>query len=202
MIHKLGKIGLLAALVSVLACAYLLTIQWAPPFAERGASRVQAAIKRMPIDTKAEQRIDRLQPLLASLGRPLQSDAAPMDLALLGYRKIVPPAAPPPPVVKPPAPKPTQYVVSMTYVSANRRFAVIDGHFYREGGRLPGGERVVTISPSAVRIEEQGKTRELDIQKEPDALSEKGGTIKIDTIDVGGGSQAPAKPHAAWPSTS
>jgi hypothetical protein len=201
-IHKLGKVGLLAALASVLACAYLMTIQWVPPVAGQGDSRVQAAIKQMAIDTKAEQRIDRLQPLLSSLGQPTQTQASPIDLALLGYRRIVPPAAPPPPAVNPPAPQVPNYVVSMTYVSANRRFAVIDGQFYREGARLPGGERVVTISPNAVRIEEEGMTRQLEIQKDRSALSEKGGTLRIDTIDIGGDAQPAAKPRAAWPSTS
>lgn len=200
MIHSPGKIALPVVLVSILISGYLLTVPRVPPFAGGGESRVRDAIGRMPIDTGAEGRIDRLEPLLATLGKPAKSTTAPVDLAVLGYRRIPPPT--PAPAAEPEperGPEPFEFLVSMTYVSDDRRFAVIDGRFYREESRLPGGERVLAISPSAVQIQRRDMTRWLEIEKEPEAVSEKGGVIRTDTSELGDGLRIPVERPALQP---
>lgn len=192
MTHSPAKIALAALLLSVLVCVYLLTVPRVPPFADGSESRVREAIRQMPVDTAAEGRIARLEPLLPALARPGQGEPGPVELAVLGYRRIVPPApVPEPEPVR--VPEPFDYLVSMTYVSDDRRFAVIDGRFYREDSRLPGGERVLAISPSAVQIQRRDTTRWLEIEKEPEAISEKGGIIRTESSELGDGVRIPVE---------
>lgn len=198
MIYNPAKIALAAMLVSMLISAYLMTIPRVPPFAGAAESRVRDAISQMPIDTDAEARIGRLEPRLASLGSPAPSEVEPVDLAVLGYRRIEPPVpAPEPEPVR--VPEPFDYLVSMTYVSDDRRFAVIDGRFYREASHLPGGERVLAISPSAVQIQRRDMTRWLEIQKDPGPLSDKANIIRTDTSELGDGVRIPVERPALQP---
>jgi len=192
-----GKFALLAALVSVAITAYLLSVPGAPTYAGRGGSPVQDAIDRLPIDSETQAQVRALQPLLAGIGAPRADPAAPLALAMLGYKEIVPPEVEPaPPPAPQPPPAPASYVVSMTYVSADRRFAVIDGRFYREGGRLTGGERIVSIEPGAVRIQGADAVRSLDLETELESgletFSRQGGVIDSDTTGSDAADEAPA----------
>lgn len=195
---KPGQIALLASLVSIVISVYLVNTPKTPRYPVGGASRVEEAISRMPIDTEATARIEWLQPRLAALTEAPAKAEKPVDLALFGYRKIVPPAAEPAAEpAKAPDPEPYKYVVSMTYVSADRRFAVINGRFYREGSDLPGGERVVAISPNAVRVEADDLTRSLEIAKEPITFSKGQGVIESEIIKPGDRKREPLEARIA-----
>jgi len=192
MSRRLGRIALLAVLLSVLASAYVYSIQRVPRYAGGVDSKVLEAINQRPIDAAVEARIESLRPVIAGLSETPPGDWEPLHLALLGYRDITPPEVAPEPlpdkVPEPvpeyvPEPREFQYLVSMTYISADRRFAVIDGRFYREGARLPGGELIDAISPSAIRIRYEDRTHWLEISKEPAPDLNTGGVIRTDSAD-------------------
>lgn len=184
MTYAPGKIALAATLVSVAISAYLFSVPGTPRLGGGDGSLVQAAINRMSIDADTEKQIGDLEPSLAGLGTPRLVAEQSFELAVLGYAEIEPlaPAPVPKPVLQPP-PRPDEYVVSMTYVTLDQRFAVIDGRFYREGGRLPRGENILTITPSAVRVQGSDLVRSLRLETEPETFSERGGVIKTDTPD-------------------
>jgi len=47
---------------------------------------------------------------------------------------------------------PTQYVLSLAFVSGEKRFCVIDGTFYEERGVLPDGARIIRVEPDRVLL--------------------------------------------------
>ncbi len=177
-----GKIALACAAASIAVSAWLYTEPRLPEDIPIGRNPVQGAMTAMPIDAAAIREVERLEPHLENLGIPPAAGPWSLDLALLGYEEIKPlpvPPLPPPVVVvepaTPPAPAPFDYAVSMTYVSSDQRFAVINGRFYREGAFMPDGELVVTISPSAVQIQRDDDTRWVEIRREPDSITEGNG---------------------------
>lgn len=197
------KIALVATLVSVAISVYLISVPGTPRFSGADESLVQAAINRMPIDMETEKQIGDLESSLAGLGLPRIAADQGLDLAVLGYAEIIPvtPAPIPKPVLQP-APQPDEYVVSMTYVSMDQRFAVIDGRFYREGGRLPRGESILAITPSAVRVESRDLVRSLRLETDPETFSLRGGVIKTDIPDseassTPGGESSTTHPEAS-----
>ena len=163
--HGLGKMGLIASGISICVTLYLINTPQIPRNFRVQASSMQNALGAMQIDPQTLAAIKKIEPHLAKLREPKQQNNRPIELALLGYKKIEPLPPAPEPVVEPepvvvvaPPPEPFNYNVSMTYVSGNRQFAVIDGRFYHVGAILPKGERVVAITPSAVRIERSDRT--------------------------------------------
>lgn len=208
MTYHPGKIALLAAVLSIVASAVLLSNATGPADTSDSGAGMGDAIKRLAVDKRAQARITRLLPVLAFLAKRPQETvgkqkSAAVNLALLGFRKLVPPAQRVAPPVPAPIKKAPVYNVSMTYVSNNRRFAVINSRFYHEGGMLPDGERVVSISPSAVRIERDGNIRTLAIKREGDGLKKKGGRIKVDsTTELGRTTHSTGHPQPVEPSAS
>lgn len=200
MIGAPGKIGLAACAMSIVASAYLLTTPRIPADFGASASRVQDAISRMPIDEQALEDIGRIQPRLAFLDTPPPPHTGTPNIAVLGYQEITPLPPPPEPEPEPepvvviplPEPEPFEYTVSMTYVSPDRRFAVVDGRFYREGATMQGGEVLLAISPSAVQIQRHDMTRWVEIRRERENLIENGGIIEADATGLNSGSALPS----------
>lgn len=189
MIQNLGKMSLGLVAVSVVSTLYILNTPQLPGRFGVGSSSVKSAMQRMQVDNAALKQLSELTPQLAQLSVRRPEQVASIDLGLLGYQKIEPlppPAAPAsisepepaPVVVVPPPPPPFEYQISMTYVSGEQRFAVIDGRFYKEGSMMPKGESIVEISPSAVLIARQDKTEWVNIRKTPDTISSNGGVIQ------------------------
>ncbi len=175
-----GKLALACAVASLATSAWLYTEPRLPADVPVSRNPVHGAMTAMTIDPEIVREMDRLQPHLDKLDTPPEPVPWSVDLALLGFEEIAPlpePAPPPPAMVvevpppPPPPPPPFDYDVSMTYVSSDQRFAVIDGRFYREGAFMPGGELVVTISPSAVQIRRQDDTRWVEIRREPNSIT-------------------------------
>jgi len=178
MIYGVGKIGLVASAVSICISLYILNTPQLPRNYRVQASSMQNAMTAMQIDREALAAIKKIEPHLSELRKPLPRNKQPIELALLGYKKIEPLTPEPEPipepepavVVAPPAPDPFDYNVSMTYVSGDRQFAVIDGRFYRIGAILPKGERVLAITPSAVRIERSDRTEWVGIRRQEQSI--------------------------------
>jgi hypothetical protein len=132
------------------------------------------------MDVATVQRLERARARLGGLETPRGTGPIGLEFGMFGemilpdVEVVVPDPEPepepvvvaePPPPPPPPAP-PFEYVVSMTYVSASSRFAVIDGHMYRVGARLPDEARVVGIEPNSVGIARADETRWIRVQDE------------------------------------
>lgn len=65
----------------------------------------------------------------------------------------------------------SDYQVTMTWVSGNRRFATIDGEFYSVGDELPDGARVQSIESGIVRVSRNGTTKIARIVDAPPSLA-------------------------------
>ena len=175
-----SAIALIAAASSIVVSAYFLVTPQVPDRFGSRSTQVQSAIDRMPIDEDALRKVAALDGELARLGQPLLAENFAIDIALLGYREIKPlPPAPvslpePASVVEalPPEAPSFDYTISMTYVSDDHRYAVIDGHFYREGAVLRGGERLLAIAPNAVQIQRHDMTDWVEIRRPAQSLSE------------------------------
>jgi hypothetical protein len=180
MMLNTSAVALLAAAGSILVSAYFLVTPQVPDRFGSRSTQVQSAIDRMPIDEDALRKVAALDGELARLGQPLVAEDSAIDIALLGYREIKPPPPTPvflpepAPVVEAPLPEvqPFDYTISMTYVSDDHRYAVIDGHFYREGAVLRGGERLLAIAPNAVQIQRHDMTNWVEIRRPAQSLSD------------------------------
>jgi hypothetical protein len=104
------------------------------------------------------QEIGRLAKEIKRLASPPLASVQAVDLGLFGYR---------------PASRsggvllagrrgefvPFDYQLTLAFYSSQEQFCIIDGTFYRTGGVLPDGGRIVKIKPSKVLIKRKGVKR-------------------------------------------
>jgi len=189
----IGLTGMVIAGIALSAVmVQLLWASWSQIRAQDLANTTSYSTDRLIVDTEASKRMDLVEPTLSKLVKPKiqsgqnaqQSDST-VDYAMLGKRpplvqpvvQVDPapvPKSKPRPKPKAKKPEPYTYRVSMTYISGDHRYAVLNGKFYRQGARLPSGEKLAEITSSAVRIDSAGSTRWITINgtEQPDLAPE------------------------------
>ncbi len=170
----IGLLGVIIAGVALLAVATQLL--WAGqqqvrPFA-LGAALESYSSERLMVDAAAVARMDLVEPTLSKLVKPeritsqeaLQAVSG-VDYVMFGRRSPVVHAVKGVPVPEPKKPGPSTYRVAMTYISGDHRYAVVDRKLYRQGARLPNGEKLAEISASAIRIDSESGPRWVSIHR-------------------------------------
>lgn len=165
-----GLFGLVLAGLAVLIVAIeLLWLGWSSDRLLTLGGYRPYSLERLTIDTAAVSRMDLVEPTLPKLVQPesvatedVIGTGSDVDYAMLGQRP--PEVRAVRPIGRPARPKPHPYRVSMTYVSGEHRYAVIDKKFYRQNARLPNGENLAEISVGAVRIDSAVGPRWIEIE--------------------------------------
>ena len=155
----IGLLGLaLAGLAVLIVAGQLLWLSWSSDRLLGLGGYPSYSLERLTIDTAAVSRMDLVEPTLPKLVQPesiasedLIGTGSEVDYAMFGRRP--PEVRAVRPIGRPARPKPHPYRVSMTYISGEHRYAVIDKKFYRQNARLPNGENLAEISVGAVRID-------------------------------------------------
>ena len=162
----IGLAGLLVAGVALLAVVtQLLWASWhqVRPFA-MGRALESYSSARLMVDVAAVTRMDLVEPTLPNLvklermtSQNALAAVSDVDYAMFGERPPVVRTVEPPPAPERKRAELYAYRVSMTYISGDYRYAVVNKKLYRQGARLPNGEKLAEISASAVRITDSEK---------------------------------------------
>lgn len=154
-----GLFGLaLAGLALLIVASELLWLGWSSDRLLALGGYRSYSLERLTIDTAAVSRMDLVEPTLPKLVQPesvasedVIGTGSDVDYSMFGGRPPIVRAARP--IGRSARPEPHPYRVSMTYISGEHRYAVIDKKFYRQNARLPNGENLAEISAGAVRID-------------------------------------------------
>jgi hypothetical protein len=112
----------------------------------------QASIAPISVPGPEEVRLmEKLTPKLAELSVPAAAIAEPVTLTLFGYQ---------PPRIEggdadewsDESTEDLTYKLTFTFSSGPRRFCIIDGDFYPNGGTLPDGARIMQIESHKVLV--------------------------------------------------
>jgi hypothetical protein len=94
--------------------------------------------------------MERLEHEMDALIRPRKVDKSHVDLRLFGYQPVTTGGY----TLRTTTGEAisTDYVLTLAFVSGNRRFCIIDDVFYEEGNNLPDGAEIVKIESSRVMV--------------------------------------------------
>ena len=150
--HGLLSTGLICTAI-IVAGAYTWSAEWETT----GEARI-GHLKPLPAISvpgpAVMKEVELLSKRMNGLAYPPQSDPAGVNLLLFGYEPVKEKrvAAHGRQTV---APGRIGYSLTFTFFSDRKRFCIIDGLFYSEGGKLPGGGKILKIRPGRVLITRQ-----------------------------------------------
>jgi hypothetical protein len=121
-----------------------------------------APLKPVPVisvPSEAEMtEMRRAEKTMHAVARPSRTDTKPVNLAAMGFK--VENKKPSLEVAKRPVVRNDFfYDITFAFISGRQRFCIIDGSFYSEGSRLPGGASVEAIETKRVLIKKEQRKK-------------------------------------------
>ncbi len=117
--------------------------------------RISSGVKSLPVvsvpASSLVKDIENLEKIMTDLPRPQRPDLSPVNLTLFGYQpmgKLRVASRGKQTVLS----TRMDYNLSLAFTSGKKRFCVIDGTFYTEGGHLPDGAIIIKIEPNRALI--------------------------------------------------
>lgn len=130
-------------------------------------------LERLIVDTDAVRQMDMVEPTLSKLVQPASVTSedvigavSDLDYSMFGERTSFGerPSLGQVTLGRPTGARPYPYRVSMTYISGDHSYAVIDEKLYRQNAPLPHGENLAEVSDGEVRLDSATGRRWIAIQ--------------------------------------
>lgn len=113
--------------------------------------------QKISVPTAREiQTMGELGPKFSDLVLPDESVPGPVALEIFGYRRFDHPLAARGEYAGRSSENP-DYTLTFTFSAGRRRFCIIDGFFYPQGGLLPDGAKILRIDPYKVLVQKEAQ---------------------------------------------
>ncbi len=152
--------GVILLLLLVVAAAYSYDKMSEPPRVLANGTglderNIRLAIQKAQSIAEQQPQLDSLQQRMSVVQKSSNAFEVYTNLISLPRKevKIVQPVAEP---IRPKLPTRYNYTLTMVYIAADDKYAVINGEFSREGGVLSSGAKVLNISKGKVKVVRRG----------------------------------------------